>query len=172
LNEIQLEDRIKALIRSTNYKGQVTITFPIENPGVEVWSDHWVNRWRNNTAICLLFYISMLWIITWPVLFLMTRKFAIVKAVWPYSVPDEQGRPQYATMSEAQWFMRWQKAIEKAIIEKTQGVLTEEDLARADEPLETPRTGNSSIDSAAGFLAAGVQGYREVNRMLGWGYDT
>jgi hypothetical protein len=164
LHEIQLEDKLRALVRSTNYKGKLTITFPIENPGVEVWSDHWVNRWRNNMAICMLFYISMLWIITWPILFFTTRKFAVVKAVWPYSVPNEAGEPQYATMSEAQWFMRWQKAIDKAIIGKVQGVLTEEDLLRADQEPEVPQTGIPTIDTASGVFSAGIQAYQAVNR--------
>lgn len=172
LNETQLEDNLRALVRSTNYKGRVVITFPIENPGVEIWSDHWINRWRSNMAICILFYISMLWIITWPVIFLTTKKFAVVKAVWPFSVPNEDGVAQYATMTEAQWFMRWQKSIDKAILDKVQGVLTEQDLIAAEQPRELPRTGNPVVDSTVAVLGSGIQAYQAVNRSLGWGHDS
>jgi hypothetical protein len=170
LDEAFLRESIQSLIRATNYKGHLTVTFPTENPGVEIWSQHWINMWRNSTWICILFYITMLWIFTWPYLFFATKKYAVVKAVWPFSVPNVEGGRSFATMSEGEWFTRWQKVIEKAVLQRKQTLLTEEDLARVDEP--ALQTGNNVIDSAVGFLGAGVRAYHEVNRQVGWGYDT
>lgn len=170
LNEAFLREHIESLIRSTNYKGSIAITFPIENPAVEIWSQHWINVWRNSTLICILFYVSMLWIFSWTYLFFATKKYAVVKAVWPFSVTDLDGRRCYATMSEGEWFTRWQKAIEKAVLQKQHTTLTEEDLARVDDAVT--QTGNAVLDSAIGFVGASVRAYQEVNRQVGWGYDN
>jgi len=170
LDEMFLKENIQNLIRSTNYKGRIDIKFPIENPGVEIWSQHWINVWRNSTLICVLFYVTMLWIFTWPYLFFTTKKYAVVKAVWPFSIPTEDGGHCYASMSEGEWFTRWQKAIEKAVLQKKHATLSEEDLTQVDDPV--PQTGNNVIDSAISFIGVGVRAYQEVNRQVGWGYDT
>ncbi|KAF2665562.1 hypothetical protein BT63DRAFT_377806 [Microthyrium microscopicum] len=172
LDEKFLTERLENLVRATNYKGHLVISFPVENPGVDIFNDHWINRWRNTRWIFLLFCISMLWIITWPVLFFLTKKYEVVRADWPFSYHDEfgNGQRQFATISEKQWFAKWQKLIAKAIVSKRETVLTEEDLVIVDESL--PQYGDPTIDSAINFLGAGIRTYQEVNRQVGWGYDT
>jgi hypothetical protein len=131
-----------------------------------------MNRWRNNTWICLVFYFSMLWIITWPFLFFTTKKYTVVKVDWPFSKKNLNGQVEYATMSEDQWFQRWATHLKKAVMERRQGGLTEEDLSRSRESGQIPQTGNPSVDSAIGFVNSGMQVFQEVNRQVGWGYDT
>ena len=114
----------------------------------------------------------MLWLFTWPFLFFTTKKYSVAKADWPFSKPIQNGESSYATITETQWFQRWRKVIEKAALEKRQGAITEEDLQRAQEPVQVPQTGNQSVDSAIGFISSGLRVYNEVNRQLGWGYDT
>jgi hypothetical protein len=162
---------LTSLIRSTNYRGHLQIIYPTENLGTELYSDNFVNRWRNNTWICLLFYVTMLWLFTWPYLFFATKRYAIVKTEWPFSQADESGRKQYATISETQWMARWSKVIEKAALEKRQSVLTEEDLARVNEPVQQVDTGNSTLNSAVSLVGAGFRVFNEANRQLGWGGD-
>ena len=113
----------------------------------------------------------MLWLFTWPYLFFATKRYAVVKADWPFSVAGDNGHTQYATISETQWLARWSKVIEKAALEKRQSVLTEEDLARVNEPVQQVNTGNSTLDSAVSLVGAGFRVFNEANRQLGWGGD-
>jgi hypothetical protein len=171
LDEEYLSRELTSLIRNTNYRGHMDISFPIENPSIEVYSDHRVNRWRHKTWIYLLFLITFLWIFSWPILFFLTKKYSVVKSVWSFSKEGEDGRRVYATLSETQWYNRWRKTIEMAVIQKRQGTITEEDLARADEQTAEVNSGNQIIDQAVGILGAGVRAYHEVNRQVGWGFD-
>jgi hypothetical protein len=166
-----IEDKLHSLIRSTNYRGHLNISFPTENEGVELYSDHRFNRWRNKSWVALLFIVSMTWIFTWPYLFFSTKRYAVVKTVWPFSKAGEDGRKVYATISENQWMSRWQKTIEKAALEKRQGMLTEEDLTRENEPVQQFNSGNRGLDSAVNLVGAGIRVFNDVNRQLGWGGD-
>ena len=169
---------LTSLVKNTNYRGRVQVTFPIENRAIDVYSSSWQNRWRLNTWIALLFYISFLWLFTWPYLFFGTKKFHVIRVRWPYSIPansESAGsaggtRPEYATLSEGNWFKRWSKTIETNVCNKRQGMLTEEDL-KAPDLARIPSTGNSSVDSAFNLIGAGVRAFSEVNRQLGWGGD-
>lgn len=78
--------------------------------------------------ICMIFYITMLWLFTWPYLFFATKRWAVVKIDWPFSVLNDDGDRIYITVSESQWFGIWSKAIEKAVLMKKQGALTQLDL--------------------------------------------
>lgn len=170
-----LEENLNSLIRNTNYRGHLSITFPIDNPGVEVYSYHWVNRARHNTFAILLSIITATIIFIWPIITLMTKRYDVVKVIWHFSMDDSlhtPGRRVFATMSEAQWFNRWSGAIENNALRKRQGLLTEEDLTTTDAPPQQPASsGNSYLDAAATLVGAGVQAYQQVNRQLGWGYD-
>lgn len=164
-----LEVYLTQLVRQTNYRGNLKIEFPIENPGVEIFNNHWMNRWRNTGWIVFAFILSFLWLFAWPYLFLRTKKYDVVKTVWPWSRVGDDGVKQYATLSEAQWFNRWSTCIERHVMQRKQGTLTEEDLQ--DEPIPPGSelsTGNATADR---IIAGGVSAFRTVNRQLGWGHD-
>jgi len=171
LDEEQLRRRILSLVHSTNYRGHARVRFPVDYGAVEVYSSHWINRWRWTPWICMIFYASFLWLLTWPALFVGTKRFHVVSAEWPFSRVDEHGRKRYATISEDMWFERWRVCIERAVLAKRVGFVTEEDMGRAYEPEREFRSGNGTVDAAVGFLSAGVRAYTEVNRQLGWGGD-
>ena len=172
LDQKFLEENLTSLIRNTNYRGHLQISFPIDNPSVEVYSYHWINRARHNTIAIILSVITATIIFIWPIMTLMTKRYDTVKVYWWFSMTEGVGGGRiYATMSEAQWFNRWSRAIEKNALRHRKGLLTEEDLARVDEPEPEVNTGNSFLDAAAGLVGAGVHAYREVNRQVGWGYD-
>jgi hypothetical protein len=171
LDQKFLEENLTSLIRSTNYRGHLKITFPIDNPSVEVYSYHWVNRARHSMIAIILSIITATIIFIWPVITLMTKRYDTVKYVWPFSVDNGEGGRAYATMSEVQWFNRWSRVIEKSALRRREGLLTEEDLARVDDPEPQANSGNSYLDAAASLVGAGVHAYQEVNRQLGWGYD-
>jgi len=166
-----IHDSINSLIHATNYRGHVRITFPVENGVYEVYSNHWINRWRLTSWIRVIFYFSMLWLFTWPYLFFATKRWEVVKVDWPFSMVNESGETLYAKISERQWFARWAQAIERAVLSRKQGCMTEEDVQRPIEPIQEFRSGNEGVDGAVNFLGAGIRAYGEINRQLGWGGD-
>ncbi|KAF2424880.1 hypothetical protein EJ08DRAFT_689437 [Tothia fuscella] len=171
LDRKYLQEQIKALVNNTNYRGHTCISFPIENEAVEVYSTNRINTWRNTTWICMIFYITFLWLFTWPYLFFAEKRWSVVKVDWPFSVKNEFDMNCYTSISEQQLFQRWAKALETAILGKKQGTLVEEDLHRVDEPTAAFQSGHSDVDRAVSFIGAGIRGYNEVNRQLGWGGD-
>lgn len=107
-----LESRLHSLIASTAYRGQVEITFPMTHSKVIVHSPDKVNRLFTNMTH----------------LFTGTKKYAVVKAVWPYaSVPPDAGDRQFAVQSEERWWNDWKDAIRHAILSRRQGWVTIED---------------------------------------------
>ncbi|KAK3068344.1 hypothetical protein LTS18_000700, partial [Coniosporium uncinatum] len=69
------------------------------------------------------------------------------------------------------WFEKWRKVLKVNVIEKYQGMLTEEDVLRAEREGEAFRLGNENAHAAVGFFSAGMRAYGEVNRQLGWPGD-
>lgn len=53
-------------------------------------SDHWINRCRTNSFIWWICVILQLWIITWPVLWTMTKKWEVVKITWPCRIYQDE----------------------------------------------------------------------------------
>ncbi len=77
------------LLRSTNYRGTISITFPIRDRATTVMSDHFINRYRYNVYIWWTCVILQLWIITWPVLWLMTLRWEVLSARWACKVDGQ-----------------------------------------------------------------------------------
>ncbi|KAJ4397364.1 hypothetical protein N0V93_001589 [Gnomoniopsis smithogilvyi] len=166
----RLRSHLDSLVRRLNYRGNVQITFPVQNEMVEVWNDCRTNQWRLTKWIYVVFCVSMLWLLAWPYLFIRTKRFETVKSIWNYSRVEEGGQKKYTTISEDQWYNLWGRAISKAVLSKRQGTLDQQDLlAAAAEAPATFDTGNSTVDGALGLVVAGVNAMNEVNRTLGWG---
>lgn len=170
-DEERVRDHLDGLVRGTNYRGKLQITFPVQNETIEVWNDCRTNQWRLTTWIYGLFCVTMLWLLTWPYLLLRTKRFETVSAVWFYSRLDGDGRKVYTTLSEDQWYNLWGRALAKAVLMKRQGTLDQQDLIAAEGAPTTFNTGNSVVDGSLSVLAAGVNAMNEVNRQLGWGDD-
>ncbi|KAF2111747.1 hypothetical protein BDV96DRAFT_581699 [Lophiotrema nucula] len=184
-DETQLKNRIEGLIRSTNYRGHLSITFPVEEKNVDIYTSNRINNWRLTRWICWLFYLTFLWIFTWPYLFFATKRYAVVKAEWPFSVTDERGNKRYTTISEEQWYEKWHVGIRRLALDRYQGEASEDMLlgviARpADPPMPgTISTGHAGVDNAVGLLTQGFQVASAISRggnlsrglQGGWGYD-
>lgn len=184
----QLEDLTR---NSTGYRGQLKVEFPVRNAKVEMYNDCLTNRWRLTRWIELLFMLSLLFIFVWPWLFLRTRRWETIYAEWPLSVmedpaegEDEEGlnelqrrrrqrerqRRKYVSMSEERWYNTWGRAIQKAMLDRRQGVLDQGDLARADGALpENMPRGSSRVLSAA--VRTGMDAMGVVDQSFGWGGD-
>lgn len=167
-DEERVRGHLEGMVRRTNYRGRLAITFPVQEEKVEVWSDCRTNQWRLTQWIFMLFCVSMLWVLTWPCLFFRTKRFETVSAVWNYSVVDGEGRRRYTTISEDQWYNLWGRAISKAVLTKRQGTLDQQDLLASEGA--PPPFGNE-VGQAMNLVVAGVNAMNEVNRHLGWGED-
>ncbi|KAM0549778.1 hypothetical protein ACHAPJ_009217 [Fusarium lateritium] len=120
--------RLESLVRATNYRGQINITFPTTNARVEIYNDCRTNRWRLTRWIVLTFYFTLLWIFSWPWVSFRTRWFETLYVEWPMSRPDRQGTLRYACMSEDQWYRLWRRPIQQAVLARRQGRLSQDDI--------------------------------------------
>ena len=180
-----LKNRIEGLIRSTNYRGHINITFPVEDKNVDIYTTNFVNKWRLKKWVCWIFYLTFLWIFTWPYLYFATKRYAVVRAEWPFSVSDAHGNKTYTTVSEEQWFEKWHVGIRRLVLDRFEGEASDSMLsgviARPEDPPMpgTVRTGHEGVDSAVGMLTQGFQIARSLSSgniggsvQTGWGYDN
>ncbi|KAH8726591.1 hypothetical protein GQ44DRAFT_705197 [Phaeosphaeriaceae sp. PMI808] len=179
-----LKKRLEGVIATACYRGNVSITFPIEDENFDIYTSNFINRWRLKRWVCWIFYLTFLWIFTWPVLFFMTKRYAVVKAEWPFSIADGSGRKTYTTVSEEQWFSKWNVAVKRLVLDRYHGEVSEETMsnyiARSEDPpmpYSTVSTGLVGIDNPVGFLTQGVQIARAIQHggnivQGGWGNDS
>ncbi|KAJ4400974.1 hypothetical protein N0V85_005626 [Neurospora sp. IMI 360204] len=162
--------KLTDLVRATNYRGSLEISFPKKDEYVHVYNDCKTNRWRTTWWIIWLCMFSLMFIFTWPYLFLRTKRFETVFADWHFSVMGADGQRKYASTSEDQWYNMWGRAINRAVMEKRQCTLDQQDLLNSQEG-QQETFGHPVVDGAASFVRAGVNAMNAVNRSLGWGYD-
>ncbi|KAF2133443.1 hypothetical protein P153DRAFT_363629 [Dothidotthia symphoricarpi CBS 119687] len=183
-DETHVKNRLDGVIRSTNYRGHISITFPVEDKNVDFHTSNRINQWRLKAWVCWFFYLTFLWIFTWPYLFFATKRYAVVRAEWPFSAVDANGRKTYKTVTEEQWFEKWHVAVRRLALDRYQGEANEEMMsgviARPEDPPMpgTIRTGHEGVDTAVGFLTQGFQVARAIQGgglgggvQGGWGYD-
>ncbi|EGR49355.1 uncharacterized protein TRIREDRAFT_29710, partial [Trichoderma reesei QM6a] len=164
-----LKKQLERLVHDTNYRGHTSITFPVRNSRVEIYNACRVNRMRLTKWIEVMFMLTLLFVFAWPYLFFRTKRWETVYAEWAMSrdEPDGTGcvERRYASMSEAQWYQMWARAIQKAVLERRQGHLDQGDVERADQPAD-------QAGGFAGMVQAGVEAMGVVNRSFGWGGDS
>ncbi|KAI8373063.1 uncharacterized protein BYT42DRAFT_56977 [Radiomyces spectabilis] len=92
----QLTRAFTAAIREQGYLHTVKITYEKEDDKVTVKTDTPLARWIDNRVIRFIFFISCLWIIAWPVVWLFKKKFghSTLKSEWVMAV------------SERDWYQR------------------------------------------------------------------
>ena len=69
-------------VRSTGYQGHIVINPVIANGFVTVYSPHWINTLRNNAYVYWICIVLQLWLITWPVIWFMERRYEVVRSEW------------------------------------------------------------------------------------------
>lgn len=107
-----IEGQVRSLIASTDYKGLVTVTFPVTHAKVVVQNPDKINKFFTGVAS----------------LFSGKKRYEVVKAVWPFATAQkgEEGR-RCIVQSEETWFREWRDAIKYAVATKRQGWVTVED---------------------------------------------
>ncbi|KAI0123177.1 hypothetical protein BJ170DRAFT_599147 [Xylariales sp. AK1849] len=167
----KVKQQLQNLVRNTNYRGRLSIDLATKDETVEFYNESSTNRWRLAAWIRLLCTFTLLFLFTWPYLWLRTKRWEVVVAEWPFSRMAEGNDREYVSISEDQWYNMWGMAIAKAVLEKRQTTLDQSDLRRAQEPESSFESGHATVDGAMGFFRAGMSAMNEVNRQLGWGGD-
>ncbi|KAI4863572.1 hypothetical protein F4820DRAFT_369012 [Hypoxylon rubiginosum] len=170
-DEELVKRRLRTLVNDTNYRGHVRVDLVTKDSLIECYNEARTNRWRLTSWIQWLFMLTLMFIFSWPYLWLRTKRWEVAIAEWPFSRMAEGGAKEYVSISEDQWYNLWGRAICKAVLEKRQAELDQSDLRRAQEAEPALNTGNSTVDGALGIFRAGIHAMNEVNRHLGWGGD-
>ncbi|KAI1770040.1 hypothetical protein F4818DRAFT_277635 [Hypoxylon cercidicola] len=170
-DEELVKRRLRMLVNDTNYRGHVRVDLVTKGSLIACYNEARTNHWRLTSWIQWLFMLTLLFIFSWPYLWLRTKRWEVAIAEWPFSRMAEDGTKEYVSISEDQWYNMWGQAICKAVLEKRQGELDQSDLRRAQEAEPVFNTGNSTADGALSIFRAGIHAMNEVNRHLGWGGD-
>jgi hypothetical protein len=104
LDEQLIKAQLTTLVRGTNYRGSLDLTFPVKNATVEIYNECKTNEWRLTRWIVLVCYFTLMFLLTWPYLFVRTKHFEVVIAEWPFSRVDASGERQFVSISEDQWY--------------------------------------------------------------------
>lgn len=182
-----LRKSIEGIIRSTHYHGHLHISFPIEEQHIDIYNPHWINEARLSW-VRWLFYLSFLWLITWPILFFITNRWSVytVNWFWCRCHQDHEAQRAYkvfASVSEKQWMDKHRNLLLSLVLEKYQGDATEFPTDVPDERvnqaarLALPSTGNRNVDTAINFVHGGVNAWNTVQGrgrgdMGAWGRDS
>ncbi|KAI0120382.1 hypothetical protein F4776DRAFT_251771 [Hypoxylon sp. NC0597] len=129
-----LEGQIRSLVASTDYKGQVTVQFPVTHCKVVIQNPSKHNKFFSSVTA----------------LFSSKSKYEVVKAVWPFATArnGEHDR-RCVVQSEKTWWEEWRDPIKYAIATKRQGWVTNEDKLEC--IMESKGKGVSLIDWGPDF---------------------
>ena len=186
-DEEKLKRLIEAAIRSTNYRGHISVSFQLSPRSITLQTSHVFNKMRYNKFLYWFCIIFQLWIITWPILFFMTKRWAVVSVMWPYRKymnrrPQEQSEATPRLMAEDEWARKYQYTIQQGVLSRAQGGTFIEYMQRPDEHeerrrLEQERERRAS-EPQGGFVGGALSLMRGVGNVIrenqdarGWGYD-
>ncbi|KAF5566880.1 hypothetical protein FPHYL_3570 [Fusarium phyllophilum] len=188
IDETLFRNSLTNYVRTSNYKGNLTIEFPVADRAVDIYSSNRLNTWRLTTWICWIFYLTFLWIFSWLILFFITKRYQVVSAEWPFSLTDANGQKRYTTVSEQQWVDLYGPAIKQLCLDRYEGLAGDAFLNQVLERGDA-NTRNEGVDTRAamGVAAAAFQGGRfnavsgarslmriagASSDQIGWGFDT
>ncbi|KAJ5160369.1 uncharacterized protein N7482_007373 [Penicillium canariense] len=186
-------------IRDLNYRGSIHQQFSQAHSSVTVYSPHWINQLRTNKFVWWVVVILQLWIITWPIIWLMEKRYEIARTRWNASLDPGTSSSLvkcYAhSRNESALAEFWAPAVKQAAwtrrsgdnnlltrldAERTQGMSTEQLInfrpRESDAELErrerVARGEGGFMDSVVG-LARGISEVGQDWRFtMGWGANT
>ena len=187
LDEEFLRIRLEQLIRSTKYCGALEITFPTQDKHIDIYNPSWINEWRNGW-IRYIFYFSSLWIITWPLLFFLTKRWDVYRVDWRFSykqTTDDGTEILIKHINEATWLDNRKQQITELALSRYQGDATDLpwDLGRGTRP-RGPAIEYRNVEQAATRLIGATSVVMPLqrgspgnwgallNRSDGWGGDS
>ncbi|CAI7654025.1 unnamed protein product [Penicillium manginii] len=183
-------------IRDLNYRGSLSFKQHSAHGTVTIYSPHWINRLRLNRFVWWAVVILQLWIITWPIIWLMEKRYEVAQTHWNASLEADattglskcyaQGR------DESQLAQFWAPAVKHAAwtrrngenglltridAERLQGMTTNQLIGLRDSPSESECERRARVDRGEGGFVDGIIGLaRGVSEMsqdyrlrMGWG---
>ncbi|KAG5807282.1 hypothetical protein H9Q74_007964 [Fusarium xylarioides] len=172
IDETLFRNSLTNYVRSSNYKGNLTIEFPVADRAVDIYSSNRLNTWRLTTWICWIFYLTFLWIFSWPILFFITKRYQVVSAEWPFSLTDANGQKRYTTLC----LDRYEGLAGDAFLNQ---VLERGDTNTRNEAVDTRAAMGVAAAAFQGGRFNAVSGARSLMRIagassdqIGWGFDT
>ncbi|KAH8687096.1 hypothetical protein BGZ60DRAFT_70 [Tricladium varicosporioides] len=172
---VKLEYLLRSLVLSTGYRGSISIRFSTQHSSVTVYNPSIINKWRMTRWICWVFYLSFLWILSWPFLTLATARYEVVKVVFPYAdiPPEEEVRGAHRTptvMSETAWFYLWERALRRGVLERMDCKLYDmDDAYRIATEEQASRAFHQG--GVVGLYGVGSQFVGPQQAREGWGGD-
>ncbi|KAL4809834.1 hypothetical protein BDV18DRAFT_129730 [Aspergillus unguis] len=181
-----MQSALASHIRSTGYQGNISICPELANGFVTIYSPHWINNLRNNGWVYWACIILQLWILTWPVIIFMERRYEVVRSEWfssktvaDPSLPGGTGKCYAGGHSEAAAAELWAPVVREAAWQgrkgncllgdaeieelRKQGIARREALGEGGDLL---RRGQSVLG------AIGIRSIGGVNVTGGWGGDS
>ncbi|PYH31584.1 uncharacterized protein BO87DRAFT_428586 [Aspergillus neoniger CBS 115656] len=147
-------------LRSLHYRGDISITVDMANRDLIVYNPHWVNKLRNNAWVYYLCIILQVWILAWPIIFLLERRYDIVRSVWYFS-RVEDGETRYARHRD-----------EAAIADELAPAVTQAALERNQEGRILTAPEMQLLDSLGRERRERGVVVMQWDRFLGWGGDN
>ncbi|KAJ5232812.1 hypothetical protein N7468_005768 [Penicillium chermesinum] len=81
-DESAMRNPLVSHIRSLNYHGQISCKAVLAQQSVTIFSPHWINRLRANRYIWWIVVILQLWIISWPIIWFLERRYEVAHTTW------------------------------------------------------------------------------------------
>jgi hypothetical protein len=186
-------------IRDLNYRGSTSFWLKRGYGSVTVYSPHWINQLRTNNFVWWICVLLQLWIITWPVIWLMEKRYEVARSQWNASLDpgSETGLIKcYAQgRDETQLAEFWAAAVKQAAWTRRQGsasLLTRNDaerlrnmsneqiigIQRCESEAERQRrervhSGQGGVmDSVVGLVRGVSEASQDYRLAMGWGADN
>ncbi|RAH80330.1 hypothetical protein BO86DRAFT_457183 [Aspergillus japonicus CBS 114.51] len=134
-----MRTKLIAHIRSTGYQGHVHVAPSLANGTITVYSPHWINRLRNHGFVYWACIILQLWIVTWPVIWWLERRYEVVRSEWFSSQlvadpahPEGQRKVYAGDQDELAAAETWAPVVREAVWQGRKGgdILAEEEVER------------------------------------------
>ncbi|OKL57238.1 hypothetical protein UA08_07406 [Talaromyces atroroseus] len=177
-------DCLTSHIRDTSYRGQITMRMEIVNGSLTIYSPHWINKLRNNRFVFWMCIILQLWCITWPVIWLLEKRYEVVRSCWKYARGcDEHDLGEFwaPVVKQAAWGRRrYNEVIRLEDAQRAEGLTTAEILrvpihdseAEIERRERVNRGDGTFSDSVVGFVRGLSEVRRGWNLTAGWGENT
>ncbi|KAF7719386.1 Uncharacterized protein PECH_004880 [Penicillium ucsense] len=188
-----------AHIRELNYRGSIDQGITQAHRTVTIYSPHWINRLRTNNFVWWIVVLLQLWIITWPIIWFVEKRYEIASARWNASLIPEwgnglvrifaQGRDESAlaewwapAVKQAAWTCRSDRdnLLTRLDAERMQGMTTaqivntrtQDSAAESERRQRVARGEGGFVDNVVG-LARGISEVGQDWRFsTGWGANT
>ncbi|KAJ9481868.1 hypothetical protein VN97_g11588 [Penicillium thymicola] len=180
-------------IRELNYRGRIHFDLFVAQRSVTIYSPHWINRFRTNRFVWWVVVLLQLWIITWPVIFFMEKRYEPVHTRWNASLIPESGSAldkRYAfgrdesslaeywapAVKQAAWTRRWGIVLTRMDANRLQGYSTLQLLGLRSTTSHTELGRQGRVNSGEGRFVDNVRGIGEARQAwrfaVGWGANS